>query len=123
MAQNDDFLVISPFASRFPFETWILPKFHSPQFEDIRAGRTLTFALIIKDTLARLAAALSNPPFNFVIHSAPVENSFKNEYHWHVELMPKLTRVAGFEWGTGFYINPTAPEDAAAFLKELNIEN
>ena len=123
VAQNDDFLVISPFASRFPFETWILPKFHSPQFEDIRAGRTLTFALIIKDTLARLAAALSNPPFNFVIHSAPVENSFKNEYHWHVELMPKLTRVAGFEWGTGFYINPTAPEDAAAFLKELNIEN
>lgn len=123
VAQNEDFLVISPFASRFPFETWILPRFHSAQFEDIKPGRTLNLARILKDTLARLSAALSNPPFNFVIHSAPVENSYKNEYHWHLELMPKLIKVAGFEWGTGFYINPTAPEDAAAFLKELTSES
>lgn len=122
VAQNDEYITISPFASRFPFETWILPKYHNPQFEDIKDGSALNFARILKDTLARLTMALSNPPFNFVIHSAPVENSHKSEYHWHVEIMPKLTKVAGFEWGTGFYINPTAPEDAAGFLKELKIE-
>jgi len=122
VAQNDQFLAIAPFASRFPFEIWLIPKFHSPLFEDINDEQMMNFAMMVKDTLARLARALSNPPYNFVIHSSPVENKHRNEYHWHVEIMPKLTKVAGFEWGTGFYINPTTPEDAANFLREIKID-
>ena len=68
-----------------------------------------------------MSKALSNPPYNYVLHSTPVENEAADEYHWHIEIMPKLTRVAGFEWGTGFYINPTTPEDAAGYLKEIEI--
>lgn len=119
VTQNDHFLAIAPFASRFPFEIWLIPRFHSPLFEDIKDEEMISFAAIIKDTLSRLAQALSDPPYNFVIHSSPVENKHPNEYHWHVEIMPKLTKVAGFEWGTGFYINPTTPEDAARFLREI----
>ncbi len=122
VAQNELFLAIAPFASRFPFEIWLIPKFHSPLFEDINDEQMMNFATIVKDTLARLAQALSTPPYNFVIHSSPVENKHRNEYHWHLEIMPKLTKVAGFEWGTGFYINPTTPEDAANFLREIKID-
>lgn len=122
VAQNELFLAIAPFASRFPFEIWLIPKFHSSLFEDINDEQMMNFAAIVKDTLARLAQALSNPPYNFVIHSSPAENKHRNEYHWHLEIMPKLTKVAGFEWGTGFYINPTTPEDAADFLREIKID-
>ncbi len=65
--------------------------------------------------------ALESPPFNLIIHSAPFTESAHDFYHWHVEIMPKLTKVAGFEWGSGFYINPTAPEEAADVLREVVI--
>jgi UDPglucose--hexose-1-phosphate uridylyltransferase len=74
----------------------------------------------MKITLNRLARALNTPAYNFMIHSSPVNGRYKQLYHWHVEIIPKLTRVAGFEWGTGFYINPTTPEDAAHFLREID---
>jgi len=122
IAQSEHFLSITPFASRFPFEAWILPKKHSPLFENITDDCAMSLGLILKEILTRQSRALSDPPYNFVIHSAPVENGAGKEYHWHIEIMPKLTKVAGFEWGTGFYINPTAPEDAARFLKEINID-
>jgi len=121
ITQNDKFLSIAPFASRFPFETWILPKEHSPSYELITDDLAMSLGMILKETLKKLSLALNDPPYNFVIHSAPVENGVKKEYHWHLEIMPKLTKVAGFEWGTGFYINPTAPEDAAVFLREMKV--
>ena len=65
---------------------------------------------------------LDNPAYNFVIHTAPVQDAPNDYYHWHMEFMPKLTKVAGFEWGTGFYINPTPPEEAAKFLREAPVE-
>ncbi len=122
VAQSDSYLAIAPFASRFPFEVWILPREHNSTFEQIDDKGAKALSATLKETLKRLSAALSDPPFNYVIHSAPVENGSKKEYHWHIEIMPKLTKVAGFEWGTGFYINPTAPEDAAKFLKEVKID-
>ena len=67
---------------------------------------------------SKLDIALDNPPYNFVIHTAPLQDPALSYYHWHIEIMPKLTQVAGFEWGSGFYINPTPPEDAAAYLRE-----
>ena len=67
--------------------------------------------------------ALLTPPYNLIVHSAPLheEEGVNDSYHWHVEVMPKLTRVAGFEWGTGFYINPTGPEEAADVLRKTRI--
>ncbi|MFH0926769.1 MAG: galactose-1-phosphate uridylyltransferase [bacterium] len=118
ICERDRFLVISPFAPRFPFETWILPKVHGAKFEDLDKDSIVEFAHILKDTLVRMNKVLNDPPYNFIIHSKPFNIEGEEYYHWHLELMPKLTKVAGFEWGTGFYINPTPPEDAARFLRE-----
>ncbi|MCK4264241.1 MAG: galactose-1-phosphate uridylyltransferase, partial [Candidatus Aminicenantes bacterium] len=119
--QNDSFISIEPFAPRFPFETWLLPKKHLPAFEEIKREEVPALAAILKETLQRLAKALNNPPYNYILHTSPVDSDYNEEYHWHIEIMPKLTRVAGFEWGTGFYINPTTPEDAAGYLREIKI--
>ena len=72
---------------------------------------------MLKLTLGRLRDVLSDPSYNFLIHTSPLDGHREDVYHWHVELMPRLVHVAGFEWGTGFYINPTEPERAAALLR------
>lgn len=120
VAENDRFVAICPFASRFPFETWILPKKHEAYFELHEDGSYGALSAMLKDVLARLDRALSGPPYNFMIHTTPLGNHEPEYYHWHLEIIPRLTRMAGFEWGTGFYINPTPPEEAAAFLKEVS---
>lgn len=123
VTQSDRFLVIEPYAPRFPFETWILPRRHDDSFHSVSDPEEFTdLASVLKDTLQRLNRALDRPPFNFVIHTAPVADGDLEYYHWHLEIMPKLTRVAGFEIGSGFYINPTPPEDAAQYLREIAVE-
>ncbi len=117
ISENDGMVAIAPFASRFPFETWILPKRHSSHYTDISEGELADLALLLHETLARIDRALSHPPYNYVLHTDSPRNEQAHYYHWHIEIMPKLTRVAGFEWGTGFYINPTPPEEAAQFLR------
>jgi UDPglucose--hexose-1-phosphate uridylyltransferase len=117
---TDHFLAIEPFAPRFPFETWILPRRHNASFPSMNDPAEIhDLAAILKDTLTRLNKALDRPPYNFVVHTAPVAEGNVDHYHWHLEIMPKLTRVAGFEIGSGFYINPTPPEDAAQYLREI----
>ncbi len=118
VAENDAFVAIAPYAARFPFETWILPKNHDPTFEDAQKHAYELLARILKDVLRRMDVVLASPPYNLVLHNAPLRDGCGPHYHWHVELMPKLTRVAGFEWGSGFYINPTPPEDSARFLRD-----
>ena len=92
----------------------------TPSFQTVAdpAESAATWRALLKDTLQRLNRALDRPPYNFVIHTAPVSDGDLEYYHWHLEIMPKLTRVAGFEIGSGFYINPTPPEDAAQYLRE-----
>lgn len=120
VAENDTFLSYMPFASRFPFETCIVPKQHTSFFSDITKNEIVDLARIMKKTFSLIKQALDDPPYNFVIHTTPYDESGSAPYyHWHIEIMPKLTRVAGFEWGSGFYINPTPPEDAARHLREL----
>jgi UDPglucose--hexose-1-phosphate uridylyltransferase len=122
VVDNPDYLAIEPFAPRFPFETWIVPKAHHASFEQSFQGNYFSLARIMKETLMRIHVTLSSPPYNFVIHTSPCnEPQGARQFHWHLEIMPKLTRVAGFEWGTGFYINPTPPEDAAAYLRDAAI--
>lgn len=121
IAENSRYLAFSPFASRFPFEVWILPKEHHSDFSLIRTEDVIELARILKDVLLRIKKVFNNPSYNFIIHTAPIEQSEREDYHWHIEIMPKLTRIAGFEWATGFYINPTPPEIAAKYLREAKI--
>ena len=113
------FTAFCPFASRFPFETWIIPKQHSSHFENIPKPGVDDLASVLRQVLNQLEVALDCPPYNYIIHTAPFDHQEQLHYHWHIEIIPRLTKVAGFEWGTGFYINSVPPEDAAAFLREV----
>ena len=114
---TDNFVVFAPFASRFPFETWILPKKHESNFENLQGAEAKELAYVLKSVLAKLEATLDFPPYNYIIHSAPFNVTESKHFHWHIEIIPRLTNIAGFEWGTGFYINPTPPEESAELLK------
>ncbi len=116
--ENEEFIAICPFASRFPFETWILPKKHQSHFDKLERHQVVLMGQMMSTTLGKIERTLSDPPYNFMIHTSPTNETSTPSYHWHIEIIPKLTHVAGFEWGTGFYINPTPPEQAAHFLRE-----
>jgi len=119
--ETDHFIAVEPFAPRFPFETWILPRIHNSHFEASTAAVIQNLAWITRQTIRKVDKVLERPPYNLMLHSAPVQEGAVGYYHWHIELIPKLTKVAGFEWGTGFYINPTPPEEAAKFLREVGL--
>lgn len=121
-AENDDFITLSPYAARFPFETWILPKQHQAAFENSSTGTYANLAAMLHEVLSKEVQVLDSPAYNLVLHTAPLRENTGDYYHWHLELIPKLTKTAGFEWGTGFYINPTPPEEAARFLREARVE-
>ncbi|MDO8804746.1 MAG: galactose-1-phosphate uridylyltransferase [Elusimicrobiota bacterium] len=116
VAENSSFLAVTPYASRFSFETWILPKKHFSHFENIPETEAGALAEVLKTALGKLSASLPDLSYNLIVHSMPVQEPEAEHFHWHIEIMPKLTHVAGFEWGTGFYINTVSPEDAAEIL-------
>ena len=123
---TDDFVAIAPYCSRFPFETWILPKRHSCDFDTMTKKEIKNYSKIFQLTMAKLAKTLGDFPYNIILHVAPFRRrkikgyweTIEKDYHWHIEIMPRLTHVAGFEWGSGFYINPMPPEDACKYLNE-----
>jgi UDPglucose--hexose-1-phosphate uridylyltransferase len=115
--ENADIVALAPYAPRFPFETWLLPKSHGARFEDAPHQHYEGLARMLKSVLLRMDRALETPSYNLIIHSLPFSERATEFYHWHVELIPKLARTAGFEWGTGFYINPTSPEEATKVLR------
>ena len=121
IGETDFFITLAPYAPRFPFEMWILPKQHSSSFENNQSPVYAGLARVLKDNLMRLDAVLDRPPYNLMIHTSPIGEEVNEHYHWHIEIIPKLTKVAGFEWGTGFYICPTPPEESARFLREAQI--
>ncbi len=122
IAENELFVSLAPFAPRFPFEMWIISKAHRSAFEESQKPEFEQLAAMLKDMLMRLDKVLDSPAFNYVIHTSPFPDVINDYFHWHLEIMPTLTKVAGFEWGTGFYINPTPPEEAARFLREAAVE-
>ncbi|MGO9380393.1 MAG: galactose-1-phosphate uridylyltransferase [Dissulfurispiraceae bacterium] len=118
--ENDKYVALAPFAPREPFETWILPKHHESNFgPPDKSFSGLTD--ILQRVLKQLDKVLDTPPYNFILHTSAFKDEVNDYYHWHIEIMPKLTRTAGFEWGSGFYINPTPPEEAAQFMREAKI--
>lgn len=118
--ENRDYLALAPFAPRAPFETWILPKKHESAFYPPNKDFSM-FADILQRVLKQMDKILDMPPYNFIVHTSPFYDETNEYYHWHIEIIPKLTKIAGFEWGSGFYINPTPPEEAAKFMREAKI--
>jgi UDPglucose--hexose-1-phosphate uridylyltransferase len=119
--ETDHFLAISPYAPRFPFETWIVPRRHESHFEATDATVLQNLGWVMRTTMRKMEKVLEKPAYNMMIHSGPVQEGAIAHYHWHIELIPKLTKVAGFEWGTGFYINPTPPEESAKYLRDVGL--
>lgn len=120
--ESNNFVSYCPYASRFPFETWILPKRHTSHFEESDRSEIDELGTFLKMVLLKLESALDFPAYNFIIHTAPFDTTSLDHYHWHIEIIPRLTRVAGFEWGTGFYINPVPPEEAALILSNETVD-
>jgi UDPglucose--hexose-1-phosphate uridylyltransferase len=118
VTDTERFVVLQPFASRFPFETWIIPKEHQASFGLISIEDSKRFARILKATLFKLYSKLNNPDYNYVIHTAPFKDEMEDYYHWHLQIIPRLTTPAGFEMGSGIFINVSYPEETTQFLRE-----
>jgi UDPglucose--hexose-1-phosphate uridylyltransferase len=119
--ETEHFVAFCPFASRTPYETRIYPKRHAASFNNITAEETRDFAHVLRRTLRRIRLCLGNPNYNLLIRSAPVGDETARFYHWYFLVIPRVTTPAGFEMGTGIYINVTPPEMAASDLKETDI--
>jgi UDPglucose--hexose-1-phosphate uridylyltransferase len=126
VTETRNFISFCPYASKFPFESWIVPKRHNCAFQDIRTEEIEDLALILSTVLKKLHTAFGGVPFNYFIHSAPNRiprkdhwHTLGEDFHWHLEIMPRLLRTSGFEWSSGFYILPTSPEDASKYLREV----
>ncbi|HNX50944.1 MAG TPA: galactose-1-phosphate uridylyltransferase [Thermoanaerobaculaceae bacterium] len=126
--ESDHFVLLEPFAASFPFETWILPRHHLHDFAYSPDEVLADLSRVLKDFLGRVRNLLSDPPFNLILHTAPSSHpragqpqywtTIELDYHWHLEFVPRITHIAGFEWGSGYSINPTPPEEAARFLRD-----
>ncbi len=121
VCENENYVAIAPYAPRAPFETWILPKKHESHYKPLDNGGFSSLAEVLQRVLKQIDKLLDVPPYNYMIHTSPFNDEENEYYHWHIELMPKLTKIAGFEWGSGFYINPTPPEEAARYMREAEI--
>lgn len=120
--ETEHFVVLSAYASRKPFETWILPKKHGARFEDMTADELKALSYVLKTVLGQLYTKLSDPPLNFYFHTMPAARSAhtlheEGSYHWHLTVFPRITIWAGFEYATGIPVNPVAPETTAEFLR------
>jgi UDPglucose--hexose-1-phosphate uridylyltransferase len=118
ISDKDAILAIAPFAARVPFETWLLPRDHAPRFEESSDNALEVLALKIRQVMAGIDWALERPAYNLVLHSAPLTGEADRVFHWHLEILPRVTRFSGLEWGSGVSRNPVAPEEAAKVLRE-----
>lgn len=120
---TEHFVVLELFASATPFCTHIYPRRHMASFGDISAPEIQDLGRTLRSLLARLYHGLENPDFNFTIRSAPAESVGVKYFHWYLSVIPRLTRVAGFELGSGMFINTVLPESAAEFLRQVKVES
>jgi UDPglucose--hexose-1-phosphate uridylyltransferase len=129
--ENPHFLVFCPFAARFPFELCVLPRRQAADYHVIEPAEILALAEALKVTIGKLSRGLNQPQYNLILQTAPSRvrhrrggywDTIDQDFRWHIEILPRLTQTAGFEWGTGFYINPMPPEEAAAFLRSVALD-
>jgi UDPglucose--hexose-1-phosphate uridylyltransferase len=117
--QTENFVSFIPFAALTPFSLWIYPRRHMASFPEAKPEELRDLARMLRLILAKLYHGLGNPDFNYIVRTAPCENRYLRYYHWYITIVPRLTRTAGFELGSGMYINPTIPETNAEFLRNL----
>jgi UDPglucose--hexose-1-phosphate uridylyltransferase len=116
-------VAFAPYASRSPFEVWIVPRQHNADFGAASQRDVEATSEALRQVLARLAASLDGPPYNLVLHTAPLREQVEATYHWHWEIHPRLREIAGLEVGTGLPVNPVSPEDAVEELLGRSPEN
>jgi UDPglucose--hexose-1-phosphate uridylyltransferase len=121
VSMNDEFIAFCPYAAKYPFELRIMPRKHCSALANEDRSTVNAFAAVLQDSLKRIGLCLNNPPYNFTLLTAPVNQEHEHDFHWHVSIMPRLTIAAGFEMGTGIYINVTAPEDSAKHLRSATL--
>jgi len=122
VAENEDFVVFCAYAARVPFEMWLLPKKHHEHFENLAPTLRRKLAEMFHTVILKLYRGLNDPPFNFYLHASPMETSKHLKfYHWHVEIMPRLTRFGGYEMGSGIIIDVVSPERSAEFLRKVKV--
>jgi UDPglucose--hexose-1-phosphate uridylyltransferase len=114
-------ITLAPFAPRLPFETWVLPRAHAAQFEESSEALMLAMAARAQDLVRRFDVTLQKPPFNLVLHTAPDGAREQASFHWHLEIVPRLGPASGVEWGSGVYVNPVPPEEAADVLRSARV--
>ncbi|TMA29293.1 MAG: galactose-1-phosphate uridylyltransferase [Deltaproteobacteria bacterium] len=119
--ESERMVVLSPWAARTPFETWIVPREHRSSFESSSGQELHAAADALRALLRKIDVALEKPAFNLYLHTMPLRENNNDWYHWHLELKPMLQQHAGFEWASGCTINPTPPEEAAAFLRQTEV--
>ncbi|MBN2496496.1 MAG: galactose-1-phosphate uridylyltransferase [Deltaproteobacteria bacterium] len=119
--ENEHFVAFVPFAAFSPFHIWILPKAHSPLFFTLSDAALQGLAELLRGTLRRLYLGLSDPDYNVILRMAPMAYERVHWFHWYVTIVPKVSRLAGFELGSGMYINTARPEDSARFLREIDL--
>lgn len=118
IVESDHFVAFAPFAPRMPYEVWIVPRMHKPSFGLISEEETEDLANITNTLFRAFFNGLNDPHYNVLFHSAPLRDSCEDYYHWHIEILPRITIQAGFELGTGIYINTILPEEAASYLRQ-----
>ena len=120
--EDPKIVAFCPYVSRFPYEVWIMPKRHASDLTTLDRDTVPSVAKALRDCLLRIKKYLGDPAYNFIVHTSPINGHEREDYHWHIEIMPKLVKVAGFEWGSGFYINPVPPDIAARNLLSVKLE-
>jgi len=120
--ETENFIVLEPFAARTPFETWILPKKHESSFGSTGIESCKELAKAMQIILKKLHKSLNNPDYNYVIFSSPCHESELEYFHWHLKIYPRLAQMAGFELGSGIYINSVPPENATKYLKQTVVD-
>ena len=118
VSESANFVVFHPYASRYPFETWISPKNHNACFGKIDSEEISELGRVLGETMRKMDRALGGPNFNYVLNTAPVEDEKKEYLHWYIQVIPRIWTAAGFEIGSGIYINTSVPEETAKYMKE-----
>ena len=119
VCENEDFVAFCAFAGRQPYETWVLPRRHSPLFTGVSRQEIGSLASVLQQVLHRLSEIVSPLAYNLVLHTAPPRDERSEAFHWHWELIPRTASLAGLEWGTGVFINSVSPERAANILQGI----
>ncbi len=113
------FVAFHPYAALSPFHTWIFPKRHMASFDQISDDEIADLAHILKVFLSKLYYGLGNPDYNLSLRSIPTNDRNTEYFHWYVAIIPRVSRTAGFEMGSGMFINTVLPEESAAFLRGI----